>query len=165
PEAKHRGIACFLVDTEHSGYSSQEIHGKLELHGSDTASLTLDEVEVPEDAVLGEVGDGFKIAMSELDSGRYSVAAGCVGICQGCVNRGPARTIGVVGAGTMGAGIAQLACQAAGARTLLHDPEPDALRRGTETLQSHLKRGVDRGRLSHHDADQAQDRLEAVESL
>ncbi|HKG16089.1 MAG TPA: acyl-CoA dehydrogenase family protein [Solirubrobacteraceae bacterium] len=86
PEAKHRGIACFLVDTEHSGYSSQEIHGKLGLQGSDTASLTLDEVEVPEDAVLGEVGDGFKIAMSALDSGRYSVAAGCVGICQGCVN-------------------------------------------------------------------------------
>src|SRR5919199_2228312 len=86
PDLKHRGIACFLVDTEHPGYSSQEIHGKLGLHGSDTAALTLDEVEVPEDAVLGEVGDGFKIAMSALDSGRYSVAAGCVGICQGCVN-------------------------------------------------------------------------------
>ena len=42
------------------------------------------------------------------------------------MSRGPARTIGVVGAGTMGAGIAQLACQAAGARTLLHDPEPGA---------------------------------------
>jgi butyryl-CoA dehydrogenase len=86
PEAKHRGIACFLVDTGHPGFSSQEIHGKLGLHGSDTAALSLDEVEVPEDAVLGEVGDGFKIAMSALDSGRYSVAAGCVGICQGCVN-------------------------------------------------------------------------------
>jgi alkylation response protein AidB-like acyl-CoA dehydrogenase len=36
--------------------------------------------------MLGEVGDGFKVAMSALDSGRYSVAAGCVGICQGCVN-------------------------------------------------------------------------------
>src|SRR3954454_24724502 len=65
----------------------------------------------------------------------------------------------------MGAGIAQLACQAAGARTLLHDPEPDALRRGIETIQSHLKRGVDRGRLSQDDADQAQDPLEAVDSL
>ncbi len=39
----------------------------------------------PEDALLGEVGDGFKIAMTALDSGRYSVAAGCVGICEGCV--------------------------------------------------------------------------------
>ena len=56
------------------------------LHGSDTAELALDDVEVPDDAMLGEVGDGFKIAMSALDSGRYSVAAGCVGICQGCVD-------------------------------------------------------------------------------
>jgi len=85
PELAHRGLAAFLVDTEHPGYSSQTIDGKLGLHGSDTASLALDEVEVSDDALLGEVGDGFKVAMSGLDSGRYSVAAGCVGICQGCV--------------------------------------------------------------------------------
>src|SRR5437870_10730804 len=42
PELKHRGIACFLVDTEHPGFSSQEIEGKMGLHGSDTASLALD---------------------------------------------------------------------------------------------------------------------------
>ncbi len=81
----HRGLACFLVPTESEGFSSQEIHGKLGLRSSDTASLALDAVEVPDDAVLGEVGDGFKIAMSALDLGRYSVAAGCVGICDGCV--------------------------------------------------------------------------------
>src|SRR3954453_1560683 len=56
------------------------------LHGSDTASLSLDDVEVPDGALLGEVGDGFKIAMSALDSGRYSVAAGCVGVCQGSLD-------------------------------------------------------------------------------
>jgi alkylation response protein AidB-like acyl-CoA dehydrogenase len=86
PELAHRGLACFLVDTSLSGFSSQEIHGKMGLHGSDTASLALDEVEVGADAMLGDVGDGFKVAMSSLDSGRYSVAAGCVGICQGCVD-------------------------------------------------------------------------------
>jgi alkylation response protein AidB-like acyl-CoA dehydrogenase len=86
PDLAHRGLACFLVDTSLPGFSSQPIHGKLGLHGSDTASLALDGVEVGADALLGEVGDGFKIAMSALDSGRYSVAAGCVGICQGCVN-------------------------------------------------------------------------------
>ncbi len=85
PELKHRGIACFLVPTDAEGFSSSEIHGKLGLRGSDTAELSLDGVEVPADGLLGEVGDGFKIAMSALDSGRYSVAAGCVGICQGCV--------------------------------------------------------------------------------
>jgi alkylation response protein AidB-like acyl-CoA dehydrogenase len=85
PEKRHRGIACFLVPTSTEGFSSQEIHGKLGLRASDTASLGFDGVEVPEDALLGEVGDGFKIAMTALDSGRYSVAAGCVGICEGCV--------------------------------------------------------------------------------
>jgi len=86
PEKKHRGVACFLVPTDRPGFSSQEIHGKLGLRASDTAELSLDGVEVPDDAMLGEIGDGFKIAMSALDRGRYSVAAGCVGICQGCVN-------------------------------------------------------------------------------
>ena len=85
PALAHRGLVAFLVPTGSPGFSSQEIHGKLGLHASDTAELSLDGVEVPEDALLGEVGDGFKVAMSALDSGRFSVAAGCVGICQGCV--------------------------------------------------------------------------------
>jgi alkylation response protein AidB-like acyl-CoA dehydrogenase len=86
PEKKHKGIACFLVPTDTPGFTTAAIHGKLGLKGSDTAELFLDEVEVPDDALMGEVGEGFKIAMSSLESGRYSVASGCVGICQGCVN-------------------------------------------------------------------------------
>src|SRR5919108_2331560 len=86
PQMKHRGIACFLVPTDRPGFTSQEIHGKLGLRASDTAELALDDVEVTDDEMLGEVGDGFKIAMSALDRGRYSVAAGCVGIAQGCIN-------------------------------------------------------------------------------
>jgi butyryl-CoA dehydrogenase len=86
PDQKHRGLACFLVPTSSDGFETQEIHGKLGLRASDTAEISLDEVEVPDDALLGEVGDGFKVAMSALDSGRYSVAAGCVGICDGCVD-------------------------------------------------------------------------------
>jgi butyryl-CoA dehydrogenase len=86
PEKKHRGLACFLVPTDAPGFSAQEIHGKMGLHGSDTAAIALDDVEVSADALMGEVGDGFKIAMSALDSGRYSVAAGCVGVCQGSLD-------------------------------------------------------------------------------
>jgi alkylation response protein AidB-like acyl-CoA dehydrogenase len=86
PEKKHRGLAAFLVPTENDGFSSSSIHGKLGLRASDTAELQFDNVEVPDEALLGDIGDGFKVAMSALDSGRYSVAAGCVGICQGCVN-------------------------------------------------------------------------------
>jgi alkylation response protein AidB-like acyl-CoA dehydrogenase len=85
PEQRHRGIACFLVPTESDGFTTQEIHGKLGLRASDTAEIALDGVEVSDDALMGEVGDGFKVAMSALDSGRYSVASGCVGICEGCV--------------------------------------------------------------------------------
>jgi butyryl-CoA dehydrogenase len=86
PDEGHRGLACFLVPTSSDGYSAQEIHGKLGLRASDTAAISLDDVEVSEDAMLGEIGDGFKVAMSALDAGRFSVAAGCVGICDGCVD-------------------------------------------------------------------------------
>ena len=86
PEKAHRGLACFLVPTDSDGFSSGSIHGKLGLKASDTAELSLSDVEVPDEAMLGEIGDGFKVAMSALDSGRYSVASGCVGISQGCVN-------------------------------------------------------------------------------
>jgi alkylation response protein AidB-like acyl-CoA dehydrogenase len=81
----HKGIACFLVETDQEGYQPQPIHHKMGLRGSDTAEIGLSDVHVDADGMLGEVGDGFKIAMTSLDSGRYSVAAGCVGICQGCV--------------------------------------------------------------------------------
>ena len=82
PEKKHRGLACFLVDTDQDGFQPTEIHGKMGLHGSDTAAIGLDDVFASDDQVLGEVGDGFKVAMSALDSGRFSVAAGSTGICQ-----------------------------------------------------------------------------------
>jgi hypothetical protein len=85
PELGYKGLACFLVDTDQSGYKAQTIEHKMGLHASDTASIALEDVEVSDDDMLGEIGDGFKVAMSSLDSGRYSVAAGCVGICQGCV--------------------------------------------------------------------------------
>ncbi len=82
----HKGIACFLVPTDAPGFSAPIIEGKLGLWSSNTTELVLENVEVSDDALMGEVGDGFKIAMGALDSGRYSVAAGCVGIAQGCVD-------------------------------------------------------------------------------
>jgi butyryl-CoA dehydrogenase len=85
PSLGTKGLACFIVDTDQPGFKAQTIEHKMGLHGSDTASLALEDVEVSDEDLLGEVGNGFKVAMSNLDSGRYSVAAGCVGICQGCV--------------------------------------------------------------------------------
>src|ERR1700761_8104746 len=76
----------------------------------------------------------------------------------------PAKTIGVAGAGTMGSGIAQLACLS-GARTLLHDPFPEALERGLAGIKGHLERGAERGRWSSEEASAAAQRLEGVASV
>jgi alkylation response protein AidB-like acyl-CoA dehydrogenase len=80
-----RGITAFLVPTGSPGFEAREIKGKLGLRGQATASLHLDEVRVPDAARLGEVGKGFRIAMTALGKGRMSVAAGCVGIARGCL--------------------------------------------------------------------------------
>lgn len=80
-----RGVTAFLVPTDTPGFEAREIKGKLGLRGQATAELFLDDVRVPASARLGEEGQGFKIAMTTLDKGRVSVAAGCVGIVQGCL--------------------------------------------------------------------------------
>lgn len=86
PALGHKGICCFIVDCKSKGFTAQAIHGKLGLRASDTASLFLDEVRVPAENMLGKVGEGFKIAMSALDNGRFSVAAGAIGVVQGCID-------------------------------------------------------------------------------
>ncbi|HEY7102713.1 MAG TPA: acyl-CoA dehydrogenase family protein [Mycobacteriales bacterium] len=80
-----RGVTAFLVPTDASGFETREIKGKLGLRGQATASLHLDEVRVPDAYRLGEEGKGFRVAMSALDKGRMSIAAGCVGIARGCL--------------------------------------------------------------------------------
>src|ERR1700677_224279 len=75
-----------------------------------------------------------------------------------------AGVIGVLGAGTMGAGIAQLACRS-GAQTLLHDPIPEALEKGIESARAGLQKEAARGRLSAEDAQAAAERLAPVADL
>ncbi|GAB3459266.1 acyl-CoA dehydrogenase family protein [Actinophytocola sediminis] len=77
-----RGVTAFLVPTDTAGFEHREIKGKLGLRGQSTGELILDGVRVPSSAVLGEEGQGFKIAMAALDKGRMSVAAGCVGLAR-----------------------------------------------------------------------------------
>jgi hypothetical protein len=81
-----RGITCFIVPTDAPGFEARPIKGKLGLRAQDTAELFLDAVRVPDDARLGDVGAGFRVAMSALDHGRISLGAGCVGIAQGCLD-------------------------------------------------------------------------------
>ena len=80
-----KGVSAFLVPTDSSGFERREIKGKLGLRGQTTAELFLTDVRVPENARLGDEGEGFSIAMHSLDKGRMSVGAGCVGIIQGCL--------------------------------------------------------------------------------
>lgn len=80
-----RGITAFAVPTASPGFHATEIHGKLGLRGQATAELYLDNVRVPDSARVGDLGQGFKIAMAALAKGRMSVAAGCVGLARACL--------------------------------------------------------------------------------
>lgn len=86
PSKGHKGMCAFLVDTSLEGFTSRKMEPKLGLRSSDTAELFLDNVRVPASAMLGGVGEGFKVAMYCLDQGRFSVAAGGVGVMQACVD-------------------------------------------------------------------------------
>jgi alkylation response protein AidB-like acyl-CoA dehydrogenase len=82
PAKGNRGISCFIVERGFAGVSSYPIHGKLGVRAGNTGSVVLQDVRVPAANRLGEEGEGFKIAMSALDNGRYTVAAGATGLIQ-----------------------------------------------------------------------------------
>ena len=85
PEPGGKGVTAFMVPTDVEGFIASRIEGKLGLRAQDTAEVVLDGVAVPDEARLGEVGEGMKVAMSALDTGRMSLAAGSVGTAQGCL--------------------------------------------------------------------------------
>src|SRR5207237_604743 len=76
PSRDAKGITAFVLERDRQSYGSQALHGKLGLRSSDSSELILDDVRVPDANRPGEIGDGFKVAMTALDSARYSVAAG-----------------------------------------------------------------------------------------
>jgi len=86
PGSGAKGITAFLVPQDALGYQGRAIHGKLGLRAGDTAEVVLTDVRVPDGARIGEVGDGMKIALNALDSGRFSLAAGATGISQACLD-------------------------------------------------------------------------------
>jgi butyryl-CoA dehydrogenase len=86
PSLGHKGMCAFLVDTDTPGFSARPIAPKLGLKASDTSELFLENVRVHESQMLGKFGEGFKVAMSCLDQGRFSVAAGGVGVSQACID-------------------------------------------------------------------------------
>lgn len=82
---KHRGISAFIVERSMPGFTSKAIKGKYGIRAGNTGELFFEDVRVPVENRLGEEGEGFKIAMSALDNGRFTVAAGAVGLIQACI--------------------------------------------------------------------------------
>jgi glutaryl-CoA dehydrogenase (non-decarboxylating) len=76
----HTGMSCFIVERNFAGFSSGTLHGKLGIRAGNTGYFTLQDVRVPKENMLGNEGEGFKIAMFALENGRYTVASGATGL-------------------------------------------------------------------------------------
>lgn len=80
----HNGISCFIVERG-PGVQTATIHGKLGVRAGNTGEISLVNCKVPKENLVGEEGEGFKIAMSSLDGGRFTVASGSVGLAKACL--------------------------------------------------------------------------------
>ena len=84
--AGYKGITAFIVERGFPGFSTDSLHGKLGVRAGNTGILYFSDCEVPVANRVGEEGEGFTIAMSAIDQGRYTVAAGAVGLAQACLD-------------------------------------------------------------------------------
>ncbi|MEA3439550.1 MAG: acyl-CoA dehydrogenase family protein [Chloroflexota bacterium] len=82
----HDGLSAFLVELDRPGITRGDIHGKLGVRAGSTGWISFQDVRVPEKNRIGKEGEGFKIAMSALDNGRYTVAAGAAGLIRACLD-------------------------------------------------------------------------------
>jgi alkylation response protein AidB-like acyl-CoA dehydrogenase len=85
PNAGHKGLTAFVVTRDTPGLTTGDIHGKLGVRAGSTGWVAMNDVEVPEENRLGEEGEGFYIAMSCLDNGRFTVGAGATGLIRACL--------------------------------------------------------------------------------
>ncbi|HEY3071953.1 MAG TPA: acyl-CoA dehydrogenase family protein, partial [Candidatus Limnocylindrales bacterium] len=83
---KHRGISAFVVERGMRGLTTGTLHGKLGIRAGNTGFVNFEDVPVPVENRIGEEGEGFLIAMSAIDQGRFTVASGAVGLAQACLD-------------------------------------------------------------------------------
>jgi alkylation response protein AidB-like acyl-CoA dehydrogenase len=81
-----KGMSAFIVETDTPGFAAPRLEHKMGIRGSPTAELTLDDVRIPIENLVGSEGEGFKLAMDSLDRSRVSIAAQAVGIAQGAID-------------------------------------------------------------------------------
>lgn len=83
---RHKDLSMLLLDARQPGVERRSIHGKMGIRGSETAEMSLEGAFVPAENLLGQPGDGLKIALSALDGGRIGIASQAIGIGQACVD-------------------------------------------------------------------------------
>ncbi|HJV45747.1 MAG TPA: acyl-CoA dehydrogenase [Bacillota bacterium] len=86
PELKYKGTAAFIVEKSHPGFSVGKKEKKMGIRSSSTTEVIMDNCRIPKENILGQVGDGFKIAMMTLDGGRNGIASQALGIAQGALD-------------------------------------------------------------------------------
>ncbi|PFK05359.1 acyl-CoA dehydrogenase [Bacillus cereus] len=86
PESKQRGTSAFIVESDTPGFSVGKKESKLGIRSSPTTEIMFEDCRIPVDNLLGEEGQGFKVAMQTLDGGRNGIAAQAVGIAQGALD-------------------------------------------------------------------------------
>ena len=82
----HNGISAFLLERSFPGLTTGTIHGKLGVRAGNTGWISMQDVEVPAENLIGNEGEGFRIAMFSLEQGRYTVAAGSTGLIKACMD-------------------------------------------------------------------------------
>jgi glutaryl-CoA dehydrogenase (non-decarboxylating) len=85
-EKKHKGVTAFVLERGMAGLTTGTLHGKLGIRAGNTGLIDMEDVRVPVENRIGEEGEGFLIAMSAIDQGRFTVAAGAVGLAQACLD-------------------------------------------------------------------------------
>jgi alkylation response protein AidB-like acyl-CoA dehydrogenase len=85
PEKRQKGITAFVLERGMKGFSQRALHGKLGMRSSDTAELILEDVHLPDDHRIGEVGQGFIDTLKILDKGRITIGALSVGLGRGAL--------------------------------------------------------------------------------
>ncbi len=86
PEAGKRGLSAFIVETDTPGYIVTKVEDKLGQKASDTCALSFEDMEVPVENLIGEEGQGYKIALSNLETGRIGIAAQCIGMARAALD-------------------------------------------------------------------------------